>query len=95
MHLQNGKGIDAVSEKGIVYGDKTYEVDCIIWSTGFEVGTSWKSRNGFEAFGRDGLTMETKWKDGISTMFGIFMHGFPNYVVYQNSQAGVAVNFEY
>lgn len=58
-----------------------------------EVGTGWKSRNGFEVYGRDGITIGDKWKDGVATFHGIHMNGFPNYFVYQNAQAGAAVNF--
>lgn len=79
----NGKGIDAITPRGIVSGGKEYAVDCIIWGTGFEVGTSWKSRNGFEAYGRGGVSIGDKWNEGVSTLYGVFMNGFPNYFIYQ------------
>ena len=37
----DGKGLDKITEKGIFFNGKEYEVDCIIFATGFEVGTEY------------------------------------------------------
>lgn len=74
----DGKGIEGVYEKGIIANGKQYEVDCIVWATGFEVGTSWKSRNGFEVYGKNGISIADKWKDGVTTLYGTVMSDFPN-----------------
>jgi cyclohexanone monooxygenase len=50
-----GKGVEEITEKGVKANGVEYEVDCIIWSTGFEIGTSWKSRNGYELYGKGGF----------------------------------------
>jgi cyclohexanone monooxygenase len=75
----DGKGMERLDETGFWVGDTHYDVDCIIFSTGFEVGTSHNSRAGFSLRGRDGITLDEHWKDGIRTMHGIHIHGFPNY----------------
>ena len=75
----DGKGMEAVDETGFWVGDQHYEVDCIIFSTGFEVGTSHRSRAGFSLRGRNGVTLDEHWADGVRTMHGIHIHGFPNY----------------
>ncbi len=75
----DGKGMERVDETGFWVGDTHYEVDCIVFSTGFEVGTSHKSRTGFALRGRDGITLDEHWSDGVRTMHGIHVHGFPNY----------------
>jgi len=75
----DGKGMEAVDETGFWVGDQHYEVDCIIFSTGFEVGTSHRSRAGFALRGRNGVTLDERWADGVRTMHGIHIHGFPNY----------------
>ena len=35
----DGKGVERITEKGVVAGGVEYEVDCIIYASGFEVGT--------------------------------------------------------
>ncbi|MCB1256890.1 MAG: monooxygenase, partial [Microthrixaceae bacterium] len=35
-------------------------------------------RSGFEVTGRDGLTLTDAWADGMATLHGMFVHGFPN-----------------
>ena len=47
--------------------DVEYPVDCLIFATGFEVGTDYSRRTGFEVIGRDGLTLTEKWADGVRT----------------------------
>ena len=52
-----GRGVDRITEKGLVFDGVEYEVDCIIFATGFEVGTAYTRRAGFEVYGRDGKTL--------------------------------------
>jgi cyclohexanone monooxygenase len=49
-----GRGVDRVTETGLVFDGVEYEVDCIIFATGFEVGTAYTRRSGFEVYGRGG-----------------------------------------
>jgi len=55
-----------------------YELDCIIYASGFEVGTDQTSRNGFDVTGSDGLKLSESWSDGMRSLHGIHVHGFPN-----------------
>jgi cyclohexanone monooxygenase len=89
----DGKGISKITETAIVAGDQEYEVDCLIYATGFEVGTAYTRRAGYEVTGRDGLTLTEKWRDGASTMHGMLTHGFPNLLLFSLSQSGFTVNF--
>src|ERR1700722_8536327 len=73
-----GKGIDRITEKGVVFEGVEYEVDCIIFATGFEVGTAYTRRAGFEVYGRGGQSLKDRWSDGMKTLHGFFSHGFPN-----------------
>ena len=88
MHLvdTDGQGVERITEKGFVVAGKEYEVDCIIYASGFEVGTSLERRMGFETEGRDGLTLSEAWDDGIRTKHGIHTHGFPNLFFVQATQ---------
>ncbi|HXC55179.1 MAG TPA: hypothetical protein VNU97_07795, partial [Rhizomicrobium sp.] len=67
--------------------------DCLIYGTGFEVGTSYTRRAGYELYGRGGQTLTDKWKDGVSTLHGMHARGFPNVFIMSNSQSGFTANF--
>ena len=73
-----GRGVDQITEKGLVFDGVEYEVDCIIFATGFEVGTAYTRRAGFEVIGRDGQTLTDYWSGGMKTLHGLSSHGFPN-----------------
>jgi len=88
-----GKGLDKITEKGIFFDGKEYEVDCIIFATGFEVGTDYTRRSGYEIYGREGLSIMDKWKDGLSTMHGMHSRGFPNSFFFGPQQAGFTANY--
>jgi cation diffusion facilitator CzcD-associated flavoprotein CzcO len=74
----DGKGVERITEKGVVVRGKEYEVDCIIYGTGFEVGTELVARTGFETVGRGGITLTDYWADGMRSKHGINVHNFPN-----------------
>jgi len=73
-----GRGVDRVTESGLVFDNIEYEVDCIIFATGFEVGTAYTRRSGFEIYGRDGRKLTDYWSSGLRTLHGFYSHGFPN-----------------
>ena len=73
-----GKGVERVTPKGVVFGGVEYELDCLIYATGFEVGTDYTRRAGYEIFGRDGLSLTEKWASGVATLHGMHSRGFPN-----------------
>ncbi len=89
----NGKGVERITEKGVVANGVEYELDCLVYATGFEVGTSYARRSGYEVYGRDGLSLTEKWKDGVSTLHGMHVNQFPNLFVISNSQSGFTANF--
>jgi len=89
----DGKGVDRITGNAVVVGDRHYEIDCLIYATGFEVGTGYTRRSGYEVYGRDGLSLSDKWKDGVATYHGIFSHGFPNLFIITQAQSGFSVNF--
>ena len=81
-----GKGVERIVPGGFVVAGKEYQVDCIIYASGFEVGTSTARRNGFEVTGRDGLTLSEAWDRGMRTLHGMHVHGFPNLFIVQPTQ---------
>ncbi|MBK6707908.1 MAG: NAD(P)/FAD-dependent oxidoreductase [Sphingomonadales bacterium] len=89
----DGKGVERITEKGLVVGGKEYEVDCIIYASGFEVGTSYQRRSGFDAVGKDGMKLSDYWADGMRSLHGIHVHGFPNmYIVHPAQGANLISN---
>ena len=89
----NGKGVERIDETGVWANGQHYELDCLIYATGFEVGTDYTRRAGYEVHGRDGLTLTEKWKDGLSTLHGMHTRGFPNCFIFSNAQSGFTANF--
>lgn len=90
-----GLGVQRITEAGVVVDGVTYELDCLIFATGFEVGTDYCRRTGFELIGRDGITLTEHWDDGVRTFQGLCTTGFPNCFIESIAQAGLTVNFPY
>src|SRR5262249_15123256 len=51
----DGRGVERIPAAGAVVAGREYELDCIIYASGFEVGTEFHRRAGFDMTGRDGL----------------------------------------
>lgn len=82
----DGKGVERITERGVVVAGVEYEVDCIIYASGFEVGTDYTARTGFDAVGRGGLKLSEAWAEGMRTFHGMHVHGFPNAFLVQLAQ---------
>ncbi len=74
----DGKGVERITETGVVVGGRHYELDCLIYASGFEVGTEFARRAGFDMVGRNGIRLSEYWADGMLSLHGIHVHGFPN-----------------
>jgi cyclohexanone monooxygenase len=79
----DGKGVERVTENGVVVAGVEYPVDCIIYASGFEFGTHHTRRMGFDPVGRDGVKLSDQWSEGMRTKHGMFVHGFPNLFIVQ------------
>jgi cyclohexanone monooxygenase len=95
VHLidTDGRGIDEITESGIVANGEQFDLDCIIFATGFEVGTDYTRRSGYDLIGRNGISLKDKWSQGISTLHGLQTNGFPNCFIIHTAQAGFTVSF--
>ena len=87
-----GKGVDSLTQTGVKVGDTHYEVDCLIFATGFEVGTTFTRRAGYDVVGRGGQTLSEHWRDGLRTFHGLTSRGFPNCFFLGFTQTAVTVN---
>ncbi|MGA0894886.1 MAG: flavin-containing monooxygenase, partial [Ilumatobacteraceae bacterium] len=88
VHLvdTDGRGVTRIDATGAWVGDRHVELDCIVFASGFEVGTPLARRAGFETVGRAGETLSEHWADGMRTKHGMHVHGFPNLFIVQPNQ---------
>jgi cyclohexanone monooxygenase len=91
VHLvdTHGKGITEINEKGPVFEGKQYELDVLIYATGFEV-----QKTGIynQIKGEQGLELNDKYRDGIRTLLGIHSQGYPNLFIMGGYQASFQFN---
>lgn len=88
-----GQGVDRITQSGVVANGVEYELDCLIFATGFEVGTDFSRRSGYQVYGSDGISLTEKWADGVETFHGFFTRQFPNCFIVSTAQSGFSVNF--
>jgi cation diffusion facilitator CzcD-associated flavoprotein CzcO len=84
----DGRGVEQITPAGVVVAGVEYPVDCIIYASGFEVGTEPTRRYGFDLTGRDGVRLSEYWSGGMRSMHGVHVHGFPNAFLVQLGQGG-------
>ena len=91
-----GKGVSHLTETGVVANGKEYEVDLLVYSTGFdfEVESNFRERTGIKLIGTKGRTLDEAWENsGPRTLFGLHMREFPNLFNIGPAQAGVTANW--
>lgn len=89
----DGRGVERFTETAAVVDGVEYELDALIFATGFEVGTEFTRRLGFEIVGRDNVRLSDKWAKGMRTLHGLQTHGFPNCFFLGYTQSGVSPNY--
>jgi cation diffusion facilitator CzcD-associated flavoprotein CzcO len=80
VHLIDVKAnpITAITEKGVRVGDDDYELDVLIFATGFDAMTG--TLTNIDIVGREGRVLRDKWADeGLRSNLGINCNGFPNF----------------
>ncbi|MFZ4602577.1 MAG: monooxygenase, partial [Caulobacterales bacterium] len=87
-----GYGVDEVTETAVVVRGKSYELDCLIFATGFELGALTRHQ-AFPIKGRGGHLLSEKWKDGATTLHGMQVSGFPNFFLQGTTQSAWGANF--
>jgi len=92
IDTSDDQGVERITKNGVVSNGVEYEVDCIIYATGFEVGTSYTRRAGYEIHGQNGQKLSEYWSDGMKTLHGFSAHGFPNCFQLGLGQNGFSVN---
>ncbi|KAF9886974.1 hypothetical protein FE257_010715 [Aspergillus nanangensis] len=91
-----GQGVSYLTETGVVANSTEYQVDLLIYSTGFdfEADVGFYRRTGIKMIGTKGRTFDEKWDEkGPSTLFGVHIHEFPNLLYVGPVQSGVTANW--
>ena len=68
--------IEHFTRTGIQTSGAHYDLDLIVYATGFDAITGAYDR--VEILGVDGTSLAERWRDGPSTYLGVLSHGFPN-----------------
>jgi len=88
----DGKGVDRITLRGVVANGREYEIDCLIFATGFDVSSNYTRRAGYEIAGRGGRKLSDKWRDRSATFQSFFTRGFPNCFFMMGFQSGLTPN---
>jgi cation diffusion facilitator CzcD-associated flavoprotein CzcO len=80
----DGHGPDRITAHAIEYAGVSYEVDCLIFATGFDAVLPVYESNELELNGRDGLPLAKRWQHGGVSLHGILVGGFPNMFISGN-----------
>ena len=79
LDVSDTKGLERITDKGFIVNGVEYDVDCLIFASGFEVSGDLERRWGIsEVKGRNHLSIYDHWRNGPKTQHGTMTHGFPN-----------------
>ncbi|MEM7338294.1 MAG: NAD(P)/FAD-dependent oxidoreductase [Actinomycetota bacterium] len=92
VDVSDDKGIERISPRGVVAGGTEYEVDLIVYATGYHVTRDIKLRLGIDVAGRHGVMLHDHWADGPKSLHGFTTRGFPNWFYIGASQNAFSVN---
>lgn len=79
LDVSDTQGLQEMTETGFIANGQEYEIDCMIFASGFEVTSDLERRWSIPTFeGRGGVSIYDHWREGPATLHGIMTHGFPN-----------------
>lgn len=90
-----GAGVERITERGIVVGGREYELDCIIFSTGFDLSSGLAAGMGFDPRGVGELRLSERLKQSFTTLHGMLISGFPNMFLIGGAQGTLATTRTY
>jgi cyclohexanone monooxygenase len=90
----DGRGVERMTEDAAFANGREFKLDCLIYATGFEL-SPFEQGSPIPVIGRGGVTLAQKWKDGATTMHGMHVHGFPNFMISGTRQGSWDNNFPF
>lgn len=80
VHLvdTDGHGVQSIDATGVTVNGVHYDLDCLIFASGFEVGPEHSGSGALPVVGRGGVSLSDAWSNGLTTLHGIYSVGFPN-----------------
>jgi cyclohexanone monooxygenase len=85
--------VSRITPAGAMAGGTEYQLDCIIYATGFDFLVEYNRESGFDIFGEDGLALSEHWREGPRTLYGLLTDKFQNLFFLRLAQAGHAANY--
>jgi cyclohexanone monooxygenase len=92
VDVSESKGVERITEHGVVAGGQEYEVDLIVYASGYETSPDLRRRTGVDVIGRDGVHYDDMRSKGLRTLHGFCTRGFPNLFSIGISQNAFSVN---
>lgn len=90
IDVSETQGVERMTEKGFIANGKEYEIDCMIFASGFEVTSDLDRRWGIDTYeGRQGISIYDHWRYGYKTLHGLMTSNFPNQFFLGYYQGGV------
>ncbi|MEZ5381545.1 MAG: NAD(P)/FAD-dependent oxidoreductase [Microthrixaceae bacterium] len=86
----DGQGVEAIDATGVWVAGEHYELDCIVFASGFQVNLAHTAS--YETIGRSGVTLSERWADGMESLQGTYVAGFPNLFIIGLAQAANLVS---
>ena len=92
VDVSESKGVERITERGVVANGLEYEVDLIVYASGFESSPDLRRRTGVGLIGRNGVHYDAHRSRGLKTLHGFATRGFPNLFSIGISQNAFSVN---
>ena len=96
VDIADSHGIERMTERGVVVDGVEYEVDALVFATGFSVGVSGITSGRLPVTGRDGVQLLHAWaQEGPRSLHGFASSGFPNLLKMGSLHNASSVNFSH
>jgi cyclohexanone monooxygenase len=92
VDVSESKGVERITDRGVVANGHEYVVDLIVYASGFETTPDLRRRTGIDVIGRDGVHYDDHRARGLKTLHGFCTRGFPNLFSIGISQNAFSVN---
>jgi cyclohexanone monooxygenase len=92
VDVSESKGVERITERGVVANGHEYAVDLIVYASGFETTPDLRRRTGIDVIGRNGVHYDDHRARGLKTLHGFCTRGFPNLFSIGISQNAFSVN---